>query len=99
MNNDREVIILIFSSISLITLLIPYHHAHRWDSVCIRVQYHRCLMHIKYVTQFELMESPSTALILVVIGASIGLLGVSLLRMVDIFKKRKENVTSFRAHS
>ena len=56
-------------------------------------------MHIKYVVQFKLMESPSTALILVVIGASIGLFGVSLLRMVDIFKKRKENVTSFRAHS
>jgi hypothetical protein len=56
-------------------------------------------MHIKYVVQFKLMESPSTALILVVIGSSIGLFGLSLLRMVDIFKKRKENVTSFRARS
>ncbi|MGI0033747.1 MAG: hypothetical protein ACRD97_10835 [Nitrososphaeraceae archaeon] len=45
------------------------------------------------------MESPSTPLILVVIGASIGLFGVALLRMVDIFKKQKENVTSFRAYS
>jgi hypothetical protein len=45
------------------------------------------------------MESPSTPLILVVIGASIGLFLVALLRMVDIFKKRKENVTSFRAYS
>jgi hypothetical protein len=98
MNKDWDVIILIFSSIS--------HHSFNTitsctpgDSVCIRVQYHRCLMHIKYVVQFKLMESPSTALILVVIGSSIGLFGLSLLRMVDIFKKRKENVTSFRARS
>ncbi|HEX7178904.1 MAG TPA: hypothetical protein VF220_04200 [Nitrososphaeraceae archaeon] len=45
------------------------------------------------------MESPSTPLILAVIGASIGFFGVALLRMVNIFKKRKENVTSFRAYS
>ena len=56
---------------------------------------HRCLTHTKFVVQFKLMESPSTPLILIVIGASIGFFGVALLRMVDIFKKRKENVTSF----
>jgi H+/Cl- antiporter ClcA len=60
---------------------------------------HRCLTHINFVIQLKLMESPSTPLILVVIGASIGLFGVALLRMVDIFKKTKQNVTSFRAYS
>jgi hypothetical protein len=43
------------------------------------------------------MESPSTLLIFVVIAASIGLFGVALLGMVDIFKRRKEKVASFRA--
>jgi hypothetical protein len=43
------------------------------------------------------MESPSTLLIFVVIAASIGLFGVALLGMVDIFKRRKEKVASFRS--
>jgi hypothetical protein len=43
------------------------------------------------------MESPSTLLIFVVIAASIGLFGVALLGMVDIFKRRKEKVASLRA--
>jgi hypothetical protein len=44
------------------------------------------------------MESPSTPLILIVIAASIGLFGMALLGLVDIFKKRKEKVASFPAY-
>jgi len=43
------------------------------------------------------MESPSTLLIFAVIAASVGLFGVALLSMVDIFKRRKEKAASFRA--